>query len=231
MIGETAWNDVQDPKMRRGVYSADKPHVFTVASIYSLPFGRGKKFGAGAPRWAQYLIGGWENTVIMRWYSGQPWDLNESLIHLKDARVKDIDWSAQVIRAVSPCVLRWNDNGTITPQAYSVAQGCGTDPANYHFLIAPRYAPQFAPDRDNRIRLHSAPQFDLSFNKTTQINDRFKVQFRAESFNTFNTYWFYGGNFNNNPEDANFGTLLKDSVGFGSTSFPRHIQLAVKFIF
>ncbi|MBM3736842.1 MAG: hypothetical protein FJW39_13750 [Acidobacteria bacterium] len=231
MIGQTAWNDVQDPKLRRGVYSADKPNVFTVASIYSLPVGRGKKFGAGAPRWAQYFIGGWENTAIMRWYSGQPWDLNESLIHLKDPRLPKIDWDAPVVRAVSPCVLRWNDNGTITPQAYSVAAGCGTDPAAYHFLIAPRYAPQFAPDRDNRIRLHSAPQFDVSFNKTTEITERFKLQFRAEAFNVFNTYWFYAGNFNNNPEDANFGTIIKSNVGFGSTSFPRHIQLAVKFIF
>ncbi len=231
MIGETAWNDVQDPKMRRGVYLADKPHAFTVAGIYPLPFGKGKKFGSGASRVAQYLIGGWETNVIMRWYSGQPWDLNESLIHLKDPRNKNIDWDAPVVRPVSNCVLRWNDNGTITPQGYSLAAGCGNDPSTYSFLIAPRYAPQFAPDRDNRIRLHSAPQFDISFNKTTQITERFKVQFRAESFNTFNTYWFYAGNFNNNPEDANFGTLQKSNIGFGSTSFPRHIQLAVKFIF
>ena len=231
MVGETAWNDVQDPKLRRGVYSADKPHVFTVAALYAMPFGRGKKFGATAPRFVQHLIGGWESNVIMRWYSGQPWDLNEGVIHLKDPRLKNIDWDAPVIRAVSPCVLRWNDSGTITPQAYSLAAGCGTDQTAYSFLIAPRYAPQFAPDRDNRIRLHTAPQFDISFNKTTQINDRFKVQLRAESFNTFNTYWFYAGNFNNNPEDANFGTLNKGNIGFGSTSFPRHIQLAVKLIF
>ncbi|MBM3785613.1 MAG: carboxypeptidase regulatory-like domain-containing protein [Acidobacteria bacterium] len=231
MIGETAWNDVQDPKLRRGVYLADKPHAFTVAGIYSLPVGKGKKFGSGAGRATQYLIGGWETNVIMRWYSGQPWDLNESLIHLKDPRLKNIDWDAPVVRAVSPCVLRWNDNGTITPQGYSLAAGCGTDQSAYSFLIAPRYAPQFSPDRDNRIRLHSAPQFDISFNKTTQLTERYKVQFRAESFNTFNTYWFYAGNFNNNPEDANFGTIVKSNVGFGSTSFPRHIQFAVKFIF
>ena len=136
-----------------------------------------------------------------------------------------------MVRPVRPCVLRWNDNGTITPQSFSVAAGCGTDTSTYNYLIAPRYAPQFSPDRDNRIRLHTAPQFDISFTKMTKINERFKVQFRAESFNTFNTYWILAGNFNNNPEDANFGTLNKGNVGFGSTSFPRHIQLAVKFIF
>jgi hypothetical protein len=231
MIAETAWNDVQDPKLRRGVYQADKPHVFTLASIYSLPFGRGKRFGSGAGRVLEYLIGGWENTVIMRWYSGQPWDMNENLIAVKDARLPDINWSDSVIRAVRPCVARWNNDGTITPQQFAIAAGCGTDVSTYDWIISPSYSPQFAPDRDNRIRLHSAPQFDISFNKTTRITERYRIQFRAEAFNAFNTYWFYNGQFVNGPENAAFGTLDKDSVAFNATSFPRHIQLAVKFIF
>jgi hypothetical protein len=37
--------------------------------------------------------------------------------------------------------------------------------------------------------------------------------------------------FNNNPEDANFGAIIKGTVAQGNANFPRHVQLAVKFIF
>jgi hypothetical protein len=231
MIEEPGWNDVQDPKLRRGVYAADKPHVLTMGAVYELPFGKGKKYASGRRGLAGHLVSGWESTAIFRWYSGNPWDLPDNLIYVKDARIGNIDWSAPLVQGVRPCVARWNDDGTITPQAFAVAAGCGTDVSTYNFIITPRYAPRFTGDRDSRLRLHSIPQLDLSLNKMTQITERLCVQFRAEAFNATNSYWFYNGQFDNNGESANFGNIIKGTVGFGSTSFPRHIQLAVKFIF
>jgi hypothetical protein len=58
-----------------------------------------------------------------------------------------------------------------------------------------------------------------------------QIQFRAEAFNFFNTFMFHRQLFNNNPEDANFGTIIKGTVAQGNANFPRHVQLAVKFIF
>jgi hypothetical protein len=153
------------------------------------------------------------------------------VVYLKEAKLPNIDWSASQIRAVRPCVARWNSDNSITPMAYSLAEGCGTDLSTYNFLIQPRYAPRVTPTRDGRVRLHSAPQFDMSLNKTTQVTEKTKLQFRAEAFNVFNTFYFPLQQFNNNPEDPNFGTITKGTVAQGNANFPRQIQLAVKFIF
>jgi hypothetical protein len=128
-------------------------------------------------------------------------------------------------------VLRYNDNGTITPQAFSLSSGCGTDPSSYAFLILPRYAPREVGDRTSLLRLHTTGQLDLSLNKTTRINERLRVQFRAEAFNATNNFMFHRAQFNNNPENAAFGTINKANVPFGEANFPRQLQLAVKIIF
>jgi hypothetical protein len=102
--------------------------------------------------------------------------------------------------------------------------------SGYNFLITPRFAPRFTPNRDSRLRLHTAPQADISLNKSTRITENTRLQFRAEAFNAFNTYMFYNGAFNNNPQSANFGSVEKAAVGFEQTNRPRYIQLAVKFL-
>lgn len=209
----------------------DRPHRFVMNALYELPFGRGKAFGSSAPGWIEKFIGGWQANAMFTWQSGTPWDLPTNVRYLKEAKLDNIDWSAPVVQGVRPCVARYNDNGTITPQSFSVAAGCGNDVSTYNFLILPRFAPRETPDRDGRLRLHTAPQLDASLNKMTQITERFRLQFRAEAFNATNTYMFYRGQFNNNPENANFGSIIKGNVGFGDTNFPRHVQLGLKLIF
>jgi hypothetical protein len=123
-------------------------------------------------------------------------------------------------------VAKWNDNGSITMQSFSVQAGC----TDYNFLIKPRYAPRFTSFRDARIRLQTAPQADVSFIKSTRISERMNLQFRAEAFNITNTYMFHRANFNNDPNSANFGSIIKASVNDDAANFPRQIQLAIKFI-
>jgi len=95
----------------------------------------------------------------------------------------------------------------------------------------PGFAPRYTTLRDGRLRLHATPQTDMSIAKTTQIAERTSVQFRAEAFNIFNTFYFPLQQFVNNPEDSNFGSIIKGTVGQGNANFPRQIQFAVKFIF
>jgi hypothetical protein len=155
------------------------------------------------------------------------------VIYLKDAAIKDIDWSSPKIYGVRPCVLKMAADGSVAPQPYSLTYGCGTDQSSYNFLFVPSslYAPRMSPLRFSNIRLHAIPQVDMSINKLTRINERLSVQFRAEAFNIMNTFYLPIQQFTNNLDDANFGSIIKGTVGQGNANFPRQIQLAVKIIF
>ncbi len=234
MVEENGFNDVQNNILSRGLSEIDRPHRVVFGGVYELPFGKGKPFLAGGHGLWNRLIGGWQTSALFIWQSGQPWALPANVSYIKEAKAKDINWSAHQVYGVRPCVARWNDSGTITMQSYSVATGC----TDYNFLINPRYAPRLTPNRDGRLRMHTAPQLDVSLNKTTHITERIRVQFRAEAFNVSNTYTYsrgwsagnLGGQFINNPENANFGSIIPSTVNFRSTNFPRNIQLAVKVI-
>ncbi len=232
MIEQWSWQDQARQKIGRGLYLYDRPHSLKVGSVWELPFGKGRRFFNTSHGFWSRVASGWQHTMIFQYNSGRPWDLPGSVLYLKEAKIKDIDWDAPLIRGIRPCVLKWNSDNTITPQAYSIANGCGTDQSTYNFLIKPRFTPdRFTPTRDGRLRLNQAPQFDMSINKTTRINERMSIQFRAESFNVFNTFMFPQQQFNNDAENTLFGTITKGTVAQGSANFPRHIQFGVKFIF
>jgi hypothetical protein len=56
----------------RGPSPLERRHILTISGIYELPFGRGKKFGAGIPRAADFLLGGWQISGIYSFVSGAP---------------------------------------------------------------------------------------------------------------------------------------------------------------
>ncbi len=94
---------------------------------------------------------------------------NNGVAYVREAKIPNIDWSEPVIQGVRPCVARFNSDNTISLQPFSAAlPGCTLD--KYNFLILPRYAPRQVPYRDGRLRQHAMPQFQMSVNKTTQIN-------------------------------------------------------------
>jgi hypothetical protein len=93
------------------------------------------------------------------------------------------------------------------------------------------FAPRYTSFRSSTVRLHSPPTADLSFNKTTKIREGMSLQFRVEMFNFANTFSYRVRQFTNSPDDANFGSIIPRNAGNTETAFPRHIQLAAKFIF
>ncbi len=228
-IEQLGWLDSQKGILQRSPYEADTPHRITVANVWELPFGRGRRFLNTTHRFWSRLVSGWETSEFIQWTSGRPWVLPSGTRYVRDARVKDVDWSAALVRGVMPCVARQNENGTITPQAFSVASGCGSDVSTYNFIIQPQYAPAATPTRAGNIRIHSVANLDLSVSKRTQVTERLTVQFRAEAFNATNTNQFPRENFVNNANSANFGTILRSSAAAGNGR-PRNIQLAVKAI-
>ena len=67
------WN----PSQLRGVSDFNPAHQLNANWIYDLPIGRGRRFGAGANRIVNAVIGGWQLNGLFRWTSGLPWTVDE----------------------------------------------------------------------------------------------------------------------------------------------------------
>jgi hypothetical protein len=221
-IYQNGFNDIQKMIPERSIYNQDRTHNMSVGSVWMLPFGKGRSLLNTSSGLLDALVGGWENTVILTYTSGAPWTMPSGVIYVKEANLP-ANWGSPVVYGIKPCVAKWNDNGTITMQSYSVAYGC----TDYNFLITPRYAPAYGPTYDAHRRLFAIPMADVSLNKTTRINERMRVQFRAEAFNFANSFLFTTG-FGNSVNSSTFGTIVKSTA---SGSHPRYIQLGAKFLF
>lgn len=205
--------------IQRSLSAYDHTHRFVLSGVTQLPLGR-NSHGVAAK-----LLKGWENSIIVSTQTGRPWDLPGNVLYLKDARLP-IDWNVSRVQAIKPCVNRWNENNTITLQPFSKDYGC----TDVNFLIVPSNNPRYTPYRDGRLRLQGSRLVDFSLNKMTSLNERYRVQFRAEVFNALNSFFLVGQSFNNNADSASFGSIVKAAVSAPSSNYPRQIQLAVKFL-
>jgi hypothetical protein len=230
MMEQSGWADLQKGIMQRQLAVADTPHRLTAGVVYALPFGPGQRFPLTSNGFLKRVVGGWETNAILTVRSGEPLAFSGNVWYVKDARLPNVDRSAEVVRALQPCVARWNDNGTISMLAYSQSYGC----TDYNFLIMPSYATSMSPARDGRLRSSGRTNVDFSLNKTTAINERVRVQFRAEAYNLSNTPG--RPSINMDPANVNFGTALRTnssngSAGTGGAGPPRNIQLGIKVLF
>ncbi len=217
-----------------GLYALDRPHYLKATVVWELPFGKGRRFGANSSGILSKLISGWEYTTYYTHASGEPTDLPSNVRILKDPRLPGGGWDGNIqskqyqVRGWNPCVLRMTNDGKTAPLQYSLDKGCGTDQANYSWLMLPDYAPRETSYRSPNIRKQALFNIDMSINKTTYIGERLRFQIGFEAFNATNFY-FYGRNsgFINNPLDPNFGTIFPHQQS-NQNGQPRQIQVRMK---
>ena len=235
MIERWGYNDPFNDVPQQGLYFNDRPHYFKFNTVYDLPFGRGKKFGGSMGRLANAFAGGWTLSTYTQWGSGEPNNLPGNVIMLKDPRTiggdwnGTVDWKLHQIKGWNPCVLRQFDDGSIRPQAFSIARGCSsTDFSQYAWLMTSSYAPRYTPYRSGQIRKQQLFNIDLAISKTINITERLRAQIRGEAFNLTN-YYFFGrdSNFNTDPNDPNFGTIFPHQAWIGN-GYPRQVQIGFK---
>ncbi len=221
----TGYLDPQNDVMQQGVTQYDRPHRFVTSMIAQLPMGKSHRFLGGTRGWTSKLVSGWESTLIFNVMSGMPWALPTNVLYLKDARIP-FGWGQEKIQAVQPCVNRVNSDGSVSTLGFSQDFGC-KEP---NFLIVPNYNPRYTPYYDSRLRLQTSRMADVSLNKMTQINERFRAQFRLEVFNVANSFFVTTAMFNNTADSANFGILYKSTVSAPQSNYPRQMQLGFKLL-
>jgi hypothetical protein len=179
----------------RSVSSNDLPQRLVLSGSYEIPLGR------SGPSLYKHVAGGWQLNGIATFQSGNVISVTQngtSFGSSKPNAVGDPTLS-------DPTIDMWLNKAAFA-----------NSPA-FTFGNVARNLPRTRSDGWNNI--------DLSLMKNFQILERYKLQFRAESFNFTNTPVF--GNPSANIDAGNFGTV----TGYAANSRPREFQLALKLYF
>jgi hypothetical protein len=188
--------------------SANKPQEIAFHGVWNMPFGKGKKFATGAGTVAEKIVGGWQMDWILSYVSGNFVGLpNQGGINFCGDYTHYIDPVTNQPTGQTP--NHWFNNN---PSCY------GNLPANAINLGNP---PRFAGNVENP----AAPQLNIALEKNTQIGERYKLQFRAESFNLTNTPIRPG------PGSTSFTSPVFGIIPNAQNNFPRLVQLALKLYF
>lgn len=227
--GATTWNGstggVISPfelHRNKSLAADDVPNVFSLALVYELPMGKGKKFLNSVPVVSR-ILGGWEVTSTIKVSSGTPFWFRSGTCNIP----------SQFRVACVPAVL----NGQ-NPFAQNLGSFDPNKPLFNSAAFEPATAFNFYDGAGPRITNYRGFPFhnvDIGIAKRTRITERVSFILRGEAFNAFNMHVFTctnGGNqqggcqpFNTDIISADFGKWN------GSVSAPRNIQLVGRFEF
>lgn len=188
---------------KRSADQIDIPQKFTIAGVYDLPFGKGKRWGNDWAAPANFIAGGWQLNWNVTYQSG--WALDY-------ANANQVKPGSAKLDAGSRNQERWFDTSLwINP-----ATG----------RLVPRQEPftlRDFPTRFGDVRAPGYQNWDISASKYFPIYERIQAQFRFEMVNALNRPWLTGliggGNDVTNP---NFGRL-----NFVQGNLPRFIKLGL----
>jgi hypothetical protein len=203
--------NAQDTVMVRQLVDYDRTHHLVISGLYDLPFGRGGKFASNAKGLWNGLIGGWQINWIYT---------NQSGIPLGEGGLERLTASAKLAH---PTPDRWFNTCYLDKNGVPTSCQDGESPV---WKVRPPFTLRSTPERFSDIRAPWRPTLDLSLFKETTFSERFKLQYRFETFNTFNTVIL--------PPPVtdftskNFGSIPNPR---GAIYFPRNIQMALKLYF
>ncbi len=214
-LGDHDWyQNIYDFASEWSLSGNHAPHRIVFSPVYELPFGKGKRFGLSGP--LNVIAGGWQVSGIYTFQSGSPFGVTvlNGARDLKGDNAADATLYANLVGDPNhpsrgePAVggrrgVLWtNEAGFEAPARFTLGN-------------AGRKVP-------GTLGPGTPSIFNIALSKNTQITERLRMQFRFETFNSFNTPEF------NNPRDqvgqSGFGV-----VNAGNSH--REMQLGLKFYF
>jgi hypothetical protein len=191
-----------DLRPDRSASDTDVPLIFTVSSVYELPFGKGKQFVQdGVPA---LLLGGWQLNGIVAARNGTPYTVT---INFDNANANE-------------------GYGTQRPSLVPNASTIGPHTVSEYFntaafTVAPQYT--FGDVHRNSLRGPGYTDADVSIFRNFSLFEKSTLQFRSEFFNVLNHPNF--SNPDSGLQDQAYGKL--DSTSGNQ----RQIQFALKLNF
>jgi hypothetical protein len=197
-----------DPAPIREISDADAPHRINLSTVWSLPFGKGRKFLDGANGVVNRLVGGWELSGIYTIQSGFP-----------------LAWG-NVIYNGDPANIR-RPIGQRSPDGWFNVAGFETAAARQ--LLGNQV--RTWPFRFGTLRGPRQNNLDLALIKQTKLTEGKTLEFRVEALNAANHPFFPNPNMNvtavQTPNSTGFGQINASTMN----NYARRLQMSLRFLF
>lgn len=209
-----------DPMSDYGNSNQDQRNIFSSSVIYQFPFGRSQRYGGNVSRPMDWVIGGWQASVIGFVASGHPFDLSTSTAQPANRPdiVSPISYSKSVSGSwFNPCSFAGYSGPTCNvPQTIPIV----TNPSNGTNVWG-----RLGTFSRNQLYGPGDRTVDFSLQKNIHLTERLTMELHGDAFNVFNTPQF------NNP-----GTNVNDPSSFGKLTSTkqysnRQLQLAARLTF
>jgi hypothetical protein len=191
----------------RGSGQFDRRHIFNANFVYNLPF-----FGHSTNGLLHGVFGGWELSDVTVAQSGSPVNSGNGIIYSGTDTLGLGGGTRNRPNQVAPISYPKTVNAWFSTSSFANPVAPWKGGTNQGFGNA----------RKDAVVGPGLFNFNVALFKTVKITERMNVQFRFESFNTFNHTEFLG--VDQNSADGNFGHVT-------SAYDPRVLQLGGKFSF
>ncbi len=209
LSGSSGLGSLDNTNISRNYTTAswDIRHNFVTSFSYDVPFGRGKKYGASMNRAMDALAGNWQLNGILTLHTGQPFTINGTgCTGLWAKCMPDLVGGKNPNDAPSGgrTPSEWFDTSAVTKAAPLTQGNLG-------------------------LQTNAGPPLrtlDFSIFKDFPFTERWRLQFRAESFNLFNTPQYSIPDNNLGDGRPNFGSISSTLPGS-----ERHVQFSLRLMF
>jgi len=238
--GGSTIQNYYDQSTARGVSSYDIPHFLSWATVYELPFGKGKRWFRSGP--GSWILGNWQTNFIMQARSGAPFNLQVAgdLANLRGGApgtignylrpnlIADPFKAGPVPANPDPaCQKTISNGGKAADKVRTIASWF--NPCAFGIPSG-----SFGSLGRNVFRGKSVFNTDLSLFKSFPIRENWKLQFRMETFNVFNIQnWETpaAGNLLLNTNATTLSNNVGRITGLAAGTNPRQIQFGLRLMF
>lgn len=205
-----------EPRQRRGVSDYDQRHVYNAFAIWELPFGPGKKYGAGANKVLKQIIGGWQIAPTWQQSTELPTSVGNGRNWPTNWNITGFATPTRTPPVTTKNATMLGIDGRTTAGMFANAQAARDSWANT--------LPGQSGSR-NTVRVDGVMNINLGIGKSFFMPwEGHRFQFRWEVFNITNTNRFDGVNLDLGNVGA-FGRYTS------SLSSPRQMQMQLRYDF
>jgi hypothetical protein len=236
LFEDTSWTgpEIAGRNVEHKLGGEDRPFHLSIAPIWQLPIGRGHTLGKDMPKLADAVVGGWQLSGQFNIQSGVPVVFGTdsffsgssfALSHDQQSLKRWFDTS-QFQRfpdktADITTYPAWTGVMSLPGASYKPAASDTIKNGVYQDFAS--YIRNY-PTRWGNVRASRTNNVDLGIYKNFKMAERVKLQFRFETYNTFNHARF--GAPNSDPTSSSFGVVTASQQ-----NAPRTIQMALKLSF